>query len=1409
MAAIGRNASGGIVEDRTTLDALTANYSPQYSSFQEINGDGDLSALVFLGMPARLEQSVMTQGKSQKSGGCCHSDICGMRHKMHFVWIFILTLMAAGVTPTNGTPESWGFSQILSHLTLLNLQLIGWMCPWYVRRSSGSDGVRFEPELIPTGSPFIFFGICSTPPKELQRKVTGVDQVRKNALHCTECEWALNVDRLTTSAGMPVSEYILDVEISIPDPALAVLIKDYLTKELSLPLSLGTGDTNITRINVTTSCNQTGSNVQCSCESGYQWSSDVCSTYTQCPGASACSCITGTSFPPQYCQALTVNINLSLKLVNEFTPDLQDQNSAKYKQYKHFLENQFNTTYRVLSGFKSATITGFRPGSVIVDYTVVAEPTTPDAINAANQAVISDLSGTNYTAASVSTVVPGWGSISVSPSGIFLNDTVNLTCRVNVSAFSDVSWYINDSEKISNTSNWSYSITSFAGGLQSVLKIEKASVNNSGTYRCDVDVNTNTYTAETTIQIWTLEINKLNSNVNCDSSNVPVMQCCTKDGNVTFNLTCQKTSGNIDGFTVWESSLPCQTYTIAANSQQCSSTKTADYRCTCKTYNGALLSQDITITYQIPPPTIHANITASADRISEWNSLSLTCKCDTINVQSMAWNLIRNDQSANISTANYISNLTNCTSVLTIPSNSLSVNWDGIFICQVNGNNTANKTISVFRRAKTSEIARSPVNIGFSCKSAIDFSCCVDDMKNYHSDATVLHIYKSGNLTNIIAACTKLLPNTSLNIGEVGKDYTIPCNQLYPDQEGNIIYRCNTNGEWERMTDTCVSKALNNLNTMVEGLSSSPVLYLEVPKIISSLNNTVSQDQNITNSVNNIQLVLNILQQTGSAVRNVSTPVMAAFLDTVSVVVDNTRTSTWDRIPNKVNESSNLMQSVESFAEKLKIEDDGITIDSKNVQLKGNKTGSSSSNFRANFDFSQVNNLTGNVLINQTILKSLPNNTNVVSLAYATLNDIIGVPHNSSSNQTLNGLVMTTVLSNNYTKFEIGMDFKKSNSSLNIGSCVWWNFKIQDWDNSGCSFQNYSESVRCVCDHLTSFSILMSLKELDPEIEKILSYITFIGVGISMLSLLICIIVEAIVWKSVTKNKTSYLRHVCIINIAVTLLMADIWFIIGAAMNTTDKVQGCITATFFTHLFYLCVFFWMLTMGLILFYRLMCVFHDLSKTTMMGISFFLGYGCPVIITVITVAVTQPQNAYLMPKSCWLNIEKSKAFLAFIVPALTILLVNFVTLVVVIIKVLRPSVGDRPKKEEKSSLNHIAKCILILTPLLGLTWGLGIGTMVSQSPVIHGFFAGLNSLQGLFILLFGCLMDKKVRDALFSRFSISRWSSQQTKTSNLSSTDPVAPKGVFNLFAKKGAYNISSAQVNSSDLASSNSYSLLT
>ena len=202
-------------------------------------------------------------------------------------------------------------------------------------------------------------------------------------------------------------------------------------------------------------------------------------------------------------------------------------------------------------------------------------------------------------------------------------------------------------------------------------------------------------------------------------------------------------------------------------------------------------------------------------------------------------------------------------------------------------------------------------------------------------------------------------------------------------------------------------------------------------------------------------------------------------------------------------------------------------------------------------------------------------------------------------------------------------------------------------------------------------------------------------------------------------------------NITLTLLIADVWFIIAATVATAVRPAGaCVAVVFFTHFFYLAAFFWMLGLGILLAYRIILVFHHMAVTTMMAVGFCLGYGCPLLIAIITLAVTQPSDSYKRDNVCWLNwSDKSKPLLAFIVPALTIVAVNLVVVLLVLRKLWRPAVGERLNQDDKATVIRMGKSLLVLTPLLGLTWGFGIGTVVdSQNPAWHVLFALLNAFQ---------------------------------------------------------------------------------
>lgn len=418
--------------------------------------------------------------------------------------------------------------------------------------------------------------------------------------------------------------------------------------------------------------------------------------------------------------------------------------------------------------------------------------------------------------------------------------------------------------------------------------------------------------------------------------------------------------------------------------------------------------------------------------------------------------------------------------------------------------------------------------------------------------------------------------------------------------------------------------------------------------------------------------------------------------------------------------SSLLLLSFENITSRLTT--DSFDIDTTHILL--NKTTFTDS-FDADFNSS----------VEIDIPESDGGKKSITVITFASMDNIL--PPRDKDNSTsyvINGRVV--LVQSSGTIDNVSFTFDVINDTLKDPQCVFWNFSLFDglggWDGNGCELvHNINETVSCNCNHLTSFSILMS--PFSPD-DPALDIITYVGVGISMASLVICLIIEAVIWRKIRKNNTSYLRHVSVVNIAVSLLIANIWFIIGAAISDAkeENPPACTAATFFIHFFYLALFFWMLASALLLFYRTVSVFDGgLSKTSMLAIGFSLGYGAPLIIAIITIAVTAPNQAYIRGTGiCWLNWNESKALLAFVIPALLIVVINLVILLVVIYKMLRRrAVGDAAQAAERHVLVVIARSLAVLTPFFGLTWGLGVGTMTSPyNRGIHISFAFFNSLQ---------------------------------------------------------------------------------
>ncbi|NP_598537.2 adhesion G-protein coupled receptor F1 precursor [Mus musculus] len=640
----------------------------------------------------------------------------------------------------------------------------------------------------------------------------------------------------------------------------------------------------------------------------------------------------------------------------------------------------------------------------------------------------------------------------------------------------------------------------------------------------------------------------------------------------------------------------------------------------------------------------------------------------------------------------------------------------------------------------------------------------------------------------------------SFGFGSENDEYTVPCSSGFT---GSMTVRCQSSG-WQITRESCVLSQLEELKKELRMIAGK-ITEAGVASLVQNLSTILLQSPSTT--VGNLGSVVSLLSNISSlSLANSLTVSNLTLMNVINIadhILDSASITNWTILLQDAKDaSSQLLKTLESISSLIPSMALPLNFSGKFIDWKGTPVTQIQSTRGYNYQMEMRQNaslpIRGHVFIEpDQFQKSHPKT--IISMASLTFGDIL--PITQRGNAWVNGPVISTLIQN-YSISEIFLNFSKIKGNLTQPRCVFWDFSQLQWSNAGCQLVNETlDTVLCRCSHLTSFSMLMS-PFVPSSVVPVVKWITYIGLSISIASLILCLIIESLFWKQTKRSQTSYTRNICLVNIAVSLLIADVWFIIAATVDPSVSPSGvCVAAVFFTHFFYLAVFFWMLVLGILLAYRIILVFHHMALTTMMAIGFCLGYGCPLLISIITLAVTQPSNSYKRNDVCWLNwSDKSKPLLAFVVPALTIVAVNLVVVLLVLRKLWRPAVGERLNQDDKATAIRMGKSLLVLTPLLGLTWGFGIGTMAnSHNLAWHVLFALLNAFQGFFIFCFGILLDTKLRQLLSNKLTtLSSW--KQTSKRNASDT-VTQPKCLrtFNILQHRGMYALSHTGDSSSDI----------
>ncbi|EGD74676.1 hypothetical protein PTSG_06041 [Salpingoeca rosetta] len=356
----------------------------------------------------------------------------------------------------------------------------------------------------------------------------------------------------------------------------------------------------------------------------------------------------------------------------------------------------------------------------------------------------------------------------------------------------------------------------------------------------------------------------------------------------------------------------------------------------------------------------------------------------------------------------------------------------------------------------------------------------------------------------------------------------------------------------------------------------------------------------------------------------------------------------------------------------------------------------------------------------------------------------------AGSNQPFISTAVVLAQSGDDTAFNGTIRYRVSKTTTGSGDtdqCVFWQFAAGStttgqWDTFGCQRTNNTmlpdSVVECECNHLTNFAVLTTsaATQLSSTDELALTVITYVGIAVSVPSLLITFIVFA----SYSALRT--LGRIIIMHLCLNLAAAMLLLVFGA--DRTSNKDVCTGIAIALHYFLLTSFLWMLMEGINLYKMFVTVFDSVGSARGKHVRLaVISYVVPAVIVIVTGAVLG-LDAYGTDDVCWLSYDNG-ALWAFLGPVCLIVAVNIVAFVLILRSVLGIGLSSSSNKT-RTLLVRGFKISLCFFCVMGITWVFGILALTGDTAFLY-LFTILNAFQGLFIFVFHCLRDKLVQDTV--------------------------------------------------------------
>ncbi|XP_074752554.1 adhesion G-protein coupled receptor G6 isoform X1 [Athene noctua] len=476
--------------------------------------------------------------------------------------------------------------------------------------------------------------------------------------------------------------------------------------------------------------------------------------------------------------------------------------------------------------------------------------------------------------------------------------------------------------------------------------------------------------------------------------------------------------------------------------------------------------------------------------------------------------------------------------------------------------------------------------------------------------------------------------------------------------------------------------------------------------------------------------------------------------------------------------SSEALKTIDALALKIQFTGPSMSISTRNLALGVSSINSTSfkggsfsvspqnnaSDFQIDFDKDQTNTF-ASVVLPPSLLNNLSQDEfEIISRAQFTFFNKNGLFQDAENPANLTSFVVACSIGNitiqdlqDYVKVTIKHTKIQEDPKP---TCVFWDMNKNGgsggWNPAGCQVDvesNENETV-CLCNHLTHFGVLMDLQrtvtQIDPQNTKVLTFITYIGCGISA----IFSAATLLTYIAFEKLRRDYPSKI-LMNLSTALLFLNLIFLLDGWIASFDIDGLCIAVAALLHFFLLATFTWMGLEAVHMYIALVKVFNTYIRRYILKFC-IIGWGLPALVIAIVLASANTNASHVYGKElygkdangqggddfCWIKNE-----VVFYVTCAgyfgIMFLMNVAMFIVVMVQICGRN-GKRTNRSLKEEILRNLRSVVSLTFLLGMTWGFAFFAWGPLTLPFLYLFSIFNSLQGLFIFVFHCAMKENVQ-----------------------------------------------------------------